>query len=70
MKSHKELCDPRNMAGGQIILSICRGKISEGYDFPDEMARAVIIIGIPYASIKEKKLVLRQEYYIPEDKRF
>lgn len=47
------------MKGGQIILSICRGKISEGYDFPDEMARAAIVIGIPYASIKEKKLILR-----------
>ena len=34
------------------------------------MARAAIVIGIPYASIKEKKLVLRQEYYIPKDKSF
>ena len=63
MENHKELCQSDN--GGQIIFAICRGKISEGYDFPDELARAVIIVGIPYPNIKDPKIVMKQEYYIP-----
>jgi hypothetical protein len=31
------------------------------------MARAVIVVGIPHESIKDKKYILRQEYYIPEE---
>ena len=55
------------MKGGQIIFSICWGKISEGYDFTDDMARAVIVIGIPIANIKEKKMILRKEYYLAKN---
>jgi Rad3-related DNA helicase len=30
------------------MLAVCRGKLSEGLDFSDDFARAVIIVGIPY----------------------
>ncbi len=30
------------------MLAVCRGKLSEGLDFSDDAARAVIIVGIPY----------------------
>ena len=33
---------------GAILFAVCRGKASEGIDFTDEMARAVVVIGIPY----------------------
>jgi Rad3-related DNA helicase len=48
---------------GAILAIICRGKVSEGIDFPDGMCRAVILVGVPYPNIKdpfiiEKKLHL------------
>lgn len=33
---------------GAVMFCVCRGKISEGIDFADELARAVVVIGIPY----------------------
>ena len=35
---------------GAILCCVCRGKVSEGIDFADEMARAVVMIGIPFPS--------------------
>ena len=34
---------------GAILMGVCRGRISEGLDFADDMARCVIIVGIPYS---------------------
>ena len=47
---------------GAILLAVCRGKISEGTDFSDDMARAVIIVGIPFSSIKNVRVKLKKEY--------
>lgn len=30
------------------MLGVCRGRISEGIDFSDNLARLVVIVGIPY----------------------
>lgn len=32
---------------------MCRGKVSEGLDFCDENARAVVTIGIPFPNVKD-----------------
>ena len=34
---------------------VCRGTFSEGYNFNDEMARGVFIIGVPNLNIKDIK---------------
>ena len=47
---------------GAILFAVCRGKISEGIDFTDELARAVFMIGIPYPPIYETKVVYKKEY--------
>ena len=47
---------------GAILLAVCRGKISEGTDFCDNMARAVIIVGIPFPAFKSKRVVLKKHY--------
>ena len=40
---------------GAILLAVHRGKISEGMNFTNEMARMVILIGVPYPPIKNQK---------------
>ncbi len=34
-------------------MAVCRGKVSEGLDFTDDNARAVVTIGIPFPNIKD-----------------
>ena len=41
---------------GALFLAVCRGKVSEGLDFADENARAVITVGIPFPSSKDKQV--------------
>ena len=47
---------------GAIYLAVCKGKLSEGMDFIDSMARCVIMIGLPLANIKDKKIKAKMEY--------
>ncbi len=48
--------------GGAILLAVCRGKVAEGIDFSDELCRAVFMMGIPYAPMKDPKVVHKQRY--------
>ena len=41
--------------GGAAFFAVCRGKVSEGIDFPDKAGRAVILTGIPYAPKADAK---------------
>jgi len=50
MKSYKK----NAKAKGGMLFAVCRGKVSEGIDFSDEMARAVVIVGIPFMPIKNE----------------
>lgn len=43
-------------------MGVCRGRISEGLDFSDKAARAVIIVGIPYPQMTDPKVILKKEY--------
>ena len=45
--------------GGAILAGVCRGKISEGLDFSDEAARAVIVVGIPFPQVYDPKTILK-----------
>jgi Fanconi anemia group J protein len=45
--------------GGGLLMAVCRGKVSEGLDFKDDNARAVIIIGIPFPSMYVERIVIR-----------
>eukprot|EP00026_Physarum_polycephalum_P014793 Phypoly_transcript_15348.p1 GENE.Phypoly_transcript_15348~~Phypoly_transcript_15348.p1 ORF type:complete len:295 (+),score=37.20 Phypoly_transcript_15348:87-887(+) len=47
---------------GAVLLAVCRGKASEGVDFTDHFARAVIVVGIPYPSVKELRILLKRNY--------
>ncbi|MED6292699.1 hypothetical protein CHARACLAT_003002, partial [Characodon lateralis] len=43
-------CEGRD---GALLIAVCRGKVSEGLDFTDDNARAVVTIGIPFPNIKD-----------------
>ncbi|CAG7719956.1 unnamed protein product, partial [Allacma fusca] len=47
---------------GAMFLAVCRGKVSEGIDFADNNARAVICIGIPFPNFKDLQVELKREY--------
>lgn len=38
---------------GSLLIAVYRGRASEGLDFSDNYARAVIAIGIPYPNVKD-----------------
>ena len=43
-------------------MGVCRGRLSEGLDFKDRRARAVIIVGIPYPSMMDPQIILKRYY--------
>lgn len=47
---------------GAIFFAVCRGKVSEGLDFADNNARAVICIGIPFPNVKDMLVDLKKKY--------
>ncbi|GBN98761.1 Fanconi anemia group J [Araneus ventricosus] len=53
---------PTSSINGALFLAICRGKVSEGLDFADNNARAVITVGIPFPNIKDTQVDLKRKY--------
>ncbi|TDH65389.1 hypothetical protein CCR75_003006 [Bremia lactucae] len=47
---------------GAIFLAVYRGKVSEGIDFSNENARAVLCVGIPFPNVKELQVSLKRKY--------
>ncbi|KAI9217923.1 helicase C-terminal domain-containing protein [Blastocladiella britannica] len=48
--------------GGAILFGVFRGKVSEGIDFSNERARAVVTLGVPYPNTKDKQVQLKKSY--------
>lgn len=44
---------------GAVLLSVARGKVSEGIDFDHNYGRAVIMFGIPYQYTESRILKVR-----------
>ena len=47
---------------GACFMAVCRGKVSEGIDFADSDARAVVITGIPFPSMYDPKVKLKKKF--------
>ncbi|XP_060833332.1 Fanconi anemia group J protein homolog isoform X1 [Rhopalosiphum padi] len=47
---------------GALFLAVYRGKISEGLDFSDNNARAVVAVGIPFPNYKEESVKHKKDY--------
>ena len=42
---------------------VARAKFAEGANFSDNLARAVILIGVPYLNIKSLKVMMKELWY-------
>jgi Rad3-related DNA helicase len=49
---------------GAIFFGVCGGKLSEGIDFSDDMARLVIIVGIPFGYMGDSRNKSKMEYHV------
>lgn len=49
---------------GALLLSVVGGKMSEGINFSDELARAVFMIGLPYPNAFSSDLIAKREYIV------
>ncbi|KAH9386794.1 fanconi anemia group J protein [Nematocida major] len=48
--------------GKCVFLCVFRGKASEGIDFRDHESRAVVLVGIPYPSIRNHAIIEKKKY--------
>jgi len=53
---------------GSILFGVCRGRLSEGLDFKDRKGRLVIVVGIPFPSYLEPKIILKK-YYLEQKRK-
>nr|XP_042702428.1 general transcription and DNA repair factor IIH helicase subunit XPD isoform X2 [Chrysemys picta bellii] len=59
LEKYQEACENGR---GAILLSVARGKVSEGIDFVHHYGRAVIMFGVPYVYTQSRILKARLEY--------
>lgn len=52
----------RNRNGPALFLAVCRGKASEGLDFADARARAVLVFGVPFPSATSSQVVAKKQF--------
>ncbi|KAL7750753.1 TFIIH/NER complex ATP-dependent 5'-3' DNA helicase subunit [Sorochytrium milnesiophthora] len=59
LENYRAACDNGR---GAVLLSVARGKVSEGIDFDHNYGRAVVMFGIPYQYTESRILKARLEY--------
>ncbi|KAK4536964.1 hypothetical protein CDCA_CDCA10G2989 [Cyanidium caldarium] len=46
---------------GACLLAVCRGRLAEGLDFADQYGRTVVLIGLPFPSTTDPRVVLKRD---------
>ncbi|KAL1677806.1 helicase C-terminal domain-containing protein [Schizophyllum commune] len=54
--------DPARPKPGALLFAVIGAKLSEGLNFADDLARSVVIIGMPYANLGSAELKERMAY--------
>jgi len=50
-------------AGGAVLFAVFRGRNAEGSNFPDEEARGIFLIGLPYADYRDPVVKAQIRYF-------
>ncbi|XP_059049818.1 Fanconi anemia group J protein homolog [Achroia grisella] len=66
VRDHNDIMDDyykySESAKGAVLFAVFRGKVSEGMDFKDHQARAVVTIGIPYPNMFDMAVQAKVTY--------
>ncbi|XP_044286098.1 Fanconi anemia group J protein isoform X2 [Varanus komodoensis] len=62
LQIYYDVINGKNKKDGALLIAVYRGKVSEGLDFSDDNARAVIAIGIPFPNVKDLQVELKRKY--------
>ncbi|CAJ0586951.1 unnamed protein product, partial [Mesorhabditis spiculigera] len=47
--------------GAAVFFAVCKGKLSEGINFADRHARAVIVVGLPYPPMYDVRVMVKKK---------
>ena len=48
---------------GALLLAVMGGRLSEGVNFSDRLARAVLVVGLPFPNVHDAETEARQAFY-------
>ena len=58
----RDSCEQEGKKRGALLFAVVGAKLSEGLNFTDDLARAVIIVGLPFANLGSPELKERMSY--------
>ena len=56
-------------SNGALLMAVVGAKLSEGLNFTDDLARAVVMVGLPYPNASSPELKERLKYVSDQSKR-